>query len=262
MVKLFRLSQMIIEYLLHSKSCMTSERNELSLKLDNSRCELENAIKDLDKSKTCINDIKKDLKLAKKSLYGYEMMARMRQEQGNGLQEKFKCQFCHKAFSSLDYRKQHEERRHSGLVSPPAVMEHAKSTEPKPDSPEMLKILQLIEKLALATEEKENLKSQQTARAQKDALERLELQKDFQELRNALSREMETEIKKLKSEREELRDLVVTNTKIRNQCVERCLMLVIWKMTTRMGRVESRPRKAQQGNGKNTSIKWRKNSTS
>ena len=209
MVKLFRLSQMIIEYLLHSQSFLLSERDGMSRKFEESRIELQNTRLELEKSKQDAVNIKKDLKIAKKTVYAYDMMAKLRQEQGGATIERHKCQFCHKAFSTTDYRKQHEERRHSGLLSPAPVVEAPKET--KKENPELQKILEAVDKLIEVAQRNEKQKEigEDKLKVERAELDRVLLQKDFLNLRNEVNREMDGEISKLKAEREELRDLIV-----------------------------------------------------
>jgi len=123
-IKLFRLAQLTIEYLLHSQEflqkCLTDKDTKFAahdekLNYAESQCDL---YKDeLSKKRESYKDLKKELHKAKKLIGDYQLMVR------SGASGLFKCPSCTKSFVSEYYLECHVERRHPEEIKsshPPA----------------------------------------------------------------------------------------------------------------------------------------------
>jgi hypothetical protein len=214
MVKLFKLSQLIIEFLLHSQSCLLKDRQD-----DLDRCKVlieskSDLERDLEKANRDVEDCKREIKSLKKNLFVYELMSK---KPGNGKGEYYQCQYCPKAFSTLEYRIAHEKRRHPGLMSPKEFVSPPK-LEPKEEKPskELLKVVELIELMSKAQIHEQESKEEREAELKvekKLEQEKLRFEKEFQQLTAKMNQKMEEEMIKLKQDREAFENLVNSQAK-------------------------------------------------
>ncbi|XP_028392476.1 uncharacterized protein LOC114517034 [Dendronephthya gigantea] len=105
-VKLFQLSQLIIEYLMHSQQFLQFKINEMEATLKDNEQGLEKKSKELEEKQNSVNHLKKENRKARKMLAEYQLMMR------TGASGMHKCPFCPKVFVSNDYLLAHLQRRH------------------------------------------------------------------------------------------------------------------------------------------------------
>eukprot|EP00835_Amoeboradix_gromovi_P001992 NODE_103_length_20051_cov_0.229401.p4 type:complete len:552 gc:universal NODE_103_length_20051_cov_0.229401:17830-16175(-) len=114
LIKLFKLSQLLNEYLM-TKNKHVQERNN---ELEKSLSEVEYSMKDLKNNRLNQNneyeDLKKENKLLKKTVYAYQMAHKL---PNNQVSSYFKCEFCSKSFTSDSYLESHVKRRHADCLS-------------------------------------------------------------------------------------------------------------------------------------------------
>ncbi|XP_075056005.1 cilium assembly protein DZIP1-like isoform X2 [Mixophyes fleayi] len=107
LVKLFRLAQFTIEYLLHSQDYLTSNVQKLEEKVHASLCEAEQVKQKMIKQSAEIKSLKEECKLRKKIIATQQMMV------SAGAGSYHKCQHCEKAFMNYSYLQDHIKRRHN-----------------------------------------------------------------------------------------------------------------------------------------------------
>jgi hypothetical protein len=208
MLKLFQIAQLIIEFLLHSQSCILKERNEIieQFKLateTTASLEEEIAVKRRE-----LDDSKKELKSLKKTLFVYEIMSKKPGIQGRG-SDYFQCQYCSKAFSTLEFRIAHEKRRHASLLSPKG--EEKIALKETPPSKEFLKVVELIEVMTKSQKKEQEQIDQRDVEIKTERLlqqERLRFERELQEITAKMHQKMEEEMYKLQQDREAFEKLV------------------------------------------------------
>lgn len=108
-IKLFRLSQMSIEYLIYTQNYLETLTKTLDLHYKTSYEETAR-IRDLIKKQHTENTVlKKELRLKQKTLSTYEYLLKLPAEQGS---EFYKCKQCTKFFISKKYLQKHYVRAH------------------------------------------------------------------------------------------------------------------------------------------------------
>jgi zinc finger protein DZIP1 len=108
-VKLFRLSQLTIEYLLYTQDYFQSVNKVLDTKgreWHTQAKELENKLKSKMEE---LKGMKKELKIKQKTLGTYEYLLRLPPEQEQNV---MKCKHCPKFFLSKQYLQKHYQRHH------------------------------------------------------------------------------------------------------------------------------------------------------
>jgi len=118
-LKLFRLAQLTIEYLLHCQDYLQqclSERDgqlaQLNESLHASAVEQEKRSSELHQRNDAYKNLKKELSKCKKLIADYQLMVRA------GAGGLHKCTYCQKSFVSETYLKGHLERRHGTSLTP------------------------------------------------------------------------------------------------------------------------------------------------
>ena len=108
-IKLFKLSQLSIEYLLYTQSYLESLCKALDLQYKHTyekTHKIEEAIK---KYQVELKTMRKELKLKQKTLSTYEYLMKVPTEQE---QEVIRCKHCHKFFVAKSYLQKHYLRHH------------------------------------------------------------------------------------------------------------------------------------------------------
>lgn len=106
-VKLFKLSQLTIEYLLHSQEYLTGVVGTFDEKIKAAQEEIAKTKEELEKEKKELADVKKESHKRKKLLIAQQHMIHA----GSGSYNK--CPFCSKAFLNSTFLQSHITRRHS-----------------------------------------------------------------------------------------------------------------------------------------------------
>ncbi|XP_063809093.1 cilium assembly protein DZIP1 isoform X2 [Pseudophryne corroboree] len=107
LVKLFRLAQFTIEYLLHSQEYLTSHVQTLEEKMHATLCEAEQIKCKVVKQSEEMKSLKEECKRRKKIIATQQMLVTA------GAASYHKCQYCEKAFMNYSYLQDHIKRRHN-----------------------------------------------------------------------------------------------------------------------------------------------------
>jgi len=108
-VKLFKISQLSIEYLLYTQSYLDSLSKALDMHYK-STYEMTQAREDhLRRYKSELTTLKKELKMKQKTLATYECLLKLPPEVETNVT---KCPYCHKFFVARKYLRSHYERHH------------------------------------------------------------------------------------------------------------------------------------------------------
>lgn len=120
-VKIFKLAQMIIEYLLHSQEFLTSKLSGFENRLKHAEQDHEATKAELGKQKEELMAVKKESHKRKKLLIAQQQLIHA----GSGSYNK--CPFCSKAFLNSSFLQSHIHRRHGG--SSPSSKDSQQTTE-------------------------------------------------------------------------------------------------------------------------------------
>lgn len=177
-IKLFRLAQLIIEYLLHSQQFLSANLSAENKTLQESLETTERVKKELDEKKEAYKKLKKECQKQKQWIAEYQLLIRA------GASGSHKCPYCAKSFVSHEYVIAHLSRRHgehtsqvNGMVIsmvPPVKSVGAVTMETKPGMTEKEKNdleeeLQMI-KLRLQKTERELQEEKKLTQSQRDKL--------------------------------------------------------------------------------------------
>ncbi|XP_066024829.1 cilium assembly protein DZIP1 isoform X2 [Pocillopora verrucosa] len=177
-IKLFRLAQLIIEYLLHSQQFLSANLEAENKTLQESLETTERVKKELDGKKEAYKKLKKECQKQKQWIAEYQLLIRA------GASGSHKCPYCAKSFVSHEYVIAHLSRRHgehtsqvNGMVIstvPPVKSVGAVTMETKPGMTEKEKNdleeeLQMI-KLRLQKTERELQEEKKLTQSQRDKL--------------------------------------------------------------------------------------------
>ena len=108
-IKLFRLSQMSVEYLIYTQNYLETLTKTLDLHYKQSHEETARIREAIKKQQTENSVLKKELRLKQKTLSTYEYLLKLPAEQGS---EFYKCKQCQKFFISKKYLQKHYTRAH------------------------------------------------------------------------------------------------------------------------------------------------------
>ncbi|KAJ3060290.1 Zinc finger protein dzip1l, partial [Rhizoclosmatium hyalinum] len=128
-LKLFKISQLIIEYLVHTQDFLTDTQAVLSQDLQSTLDQLEVLTGKFEKQTTEFNAMKKENRNLKKTLYAYQLMARVPGYTGGGAgadgggneaASYHRCIHCTKVFKAAVFLENHMLRRHPEVAPRPA----------------------------------------------------------------------------------------------------------------------------------------------
>ncbi|KAK3730168.1 hypothetical protein QZH41_016005 [Actinostola sp. cb2023] len=186
-IKLFNLSQLIIEYLLHSQEYLSSNLETEVKKVQETMQSAEEVRKELEQKSEAQSKLKKENKRLKKWVAEYQLMMRA------GSSGIHKCPHCAKAFVSQEYLTAHLSRRHgnsthmNGYItsSKPVHVDvstkHVTNGEVDPDKLAMLDEMKQIKERLYATERE--LMNERTAREMNSAREKDQVRNDQSKLK-------------------------------------------------------------------------------
>uniref|UniRef100_A0A3B4DMZ1 Cilium assembly protein DZIP1 n=1 Tax=Pygocentrus nattereri TaxID=42514 RepID=A0A3B4DMZ1_PYGNA len=106
LLKLFRLAQLTVEYLLHSQDCLTVSLQAAEERLQAEAQEREQLKAQLQKQIQDAKSLKEELKQRKKIIASQQAMITA------GIANYHKCQHCEKAFMNASFLQSHMQRRH------------------------------------------------------------------------------------------------------------------------------------------------------
>eukprot|EP00112_Aurelia_sp_Birch-Aquarium-sp1_P017815 Seg417.17 transcript_id=Seg417.17/GoldUCD/mRNA.D3Y31 product="Zinc finger protein DZIP1L" protein_id=Seg417.17/GoldUCD/D3Y31 len=107
LIKLFKLAQLLIEYLLHSQEYLQGYISQFESQIKNAVQDQAKLQADIEKKNNAYRGLKKEYQKSKKLIAEYQLMLRA------GASGFHKCPFCTKSFLSDDFLKAHIVRRHS-----------------------------------------------------------------------------------------------------------------------------------------------------
>uniref|UniRef100_A0A4W3I425 C2H2-type domain-containing protein n=1 Tax=Callorhinchus milii TaxID=7868 RepID=A0A4W3I425_CALMI len=110
LLKMFRLAQLTIEYLLHSQEYLTSNLQIYEEKLQAADSEKEQIKKEFCKLSEEIKSQKEECKRRKQIISSQQMMIQA------GANNYHKCQYCDKSFMSHFFKQNHVQRRHQEQI--------------------------------------------------------------------------------------------------------------------------------------------------
>ncbi|KND02813.1 uncharacterized protein SPPG_01894 [Spizellomyces punctatus DAOM BR117] len=232
-IKLFQLSQLTIEYLLHSQDYLLDHRKVLTDQVEELRERLAGLTKECESQKSELGGMKKETRILRKSLYAYQLMTKM-PGVGSGVAGHInnattttttyhRCPICPKIFISTVYLDSHMQRRHP--TSPGAIpvkdsdaVSHPKREKQEDPTPPLAeKIVEGMERVtARMAEVERQLRREMEGRLEKEIKEReatlsqtlnhqkLAYEREIQDLKTTLHQELDQERKALLEERQEL----------------------------------------------------------
>uniref|UniRef100_A0A8C4ST13 C2H2-type domain-containing protein n=1 Tax=Erpetoichthys calabaricus TaxID=27687 RepID=A0A8C4ST13_ERPCA len=106
LLKLFRLAQLMLEYLLHSQEYLTCSLQVEEGKVHALTCEKEQMMREMEKQAEEIKSLKEECRKRKKIISTQQTMIQA------GVANYHKCQCCEKAFMNYSFLQSHIQRRH------------------------------------------------------------------------------------------------------------------------------------------------------
>ncbi|XP_067394827.1 cilium assembly protein DZIP1L [Emydura macquarii macquarii] len=197
LLKVLKMAQLIIEYLLHSQEYLSASLTLQEEQLQATLEELKHAKQQLDKQAEELKGVKEESRRRKKMIATQQLLLQA------GTNNYHKCQLCDKAFMNYSYLQAHVQRRHTEASD--AERQKKKQVEQMEDEIQELK-MKLKETHALLEIEKEAETQRRVQEAEK-ALQREE------EGRRGFERWKEEERTKFQKEMDGLRQLFLTEFK-------------------------------------------------
>ncbi|XP_053540036.1 cilium assembly protein DZIP1 [Ictalurus punctatus] len=199
LLKLFRLAQLTIEYLLHSQDYLALSLQAAEEQLQTNAKEKQNLQAQLQKQSQDSKSLKEELKHRKKIIASQQAMI------SAGLANYHKCQHCDKAFMSTAFLQSHVQRRHPVEHDTKLITDNQKDLQTMKLQEE---IIRLQDQLTLAKSEMETLQKDYNTkqendltRKQADFMKQLEVWKEnehvrmnskIDEVKQACQREMDS----------------------------------------------------------------------
>ncbi|KAJ3320558.1 Zinc finger protein dzip1 [Boothiomyces sp. JEL0866] len=210
MLKLFQLAQLIIEFLLYTQTDLIQKNNATIDTNNNLKIDIDQLNSKLVTQQTQLESGRKEIKTLKKAVYAYELMTKMPGAQPNAAPDVIyhRCRFCPKAFSSRSYLQSHEERRHSDLLSEEIAL-NPKHSKDESTKKELEKMTELLEKITAS--KSEPIKQEPNEEVLKQ--EKLQFEKELQEIKSAMYKEIEQEKELLRKDREAFEKLIAKQGK-------------------------------------------------
>ncbi|KAB5583866.1 hypothetical protein PHYPO_G00100700 [Pangasianodon hypophthalmus] len=167
LLKLFRLAQLTIEYLLHSQDCLTLSLQAAEQQLQTETREKQHLQVQLQKQSQDAKLLKEELKQRKKIIASQQAMI------SAGLTNYHKCQHCEKAFMNISFLQRHLQRRHPVEHDIKLIADNQKDLQTKKLQEE---IIRLQDQLTLAKSEMETQQKDYNTKQEKDLTQK---QADF-----------------------------------------------------------------------------------
>ncbi|KAI5613499.1 zinc finger protein Dzip1 isoform 1, partial [Silurus asotus] len=242
LLKLFRLAQLTIEYLLHSQDC-------LALSLQTAEEQFQTGVKEkqqlqvqLQKQSQDIKSLKDELKQRKKIIASQQAMI------SAGLSNYHKCQHCEKAFMNTSFLQSHMKRRHPMEHDMKLITDNQKDLQTIKLQEE---IIRLQDQLNLAKSEMEAQQKDYNTKQEKDLtqkqadfMKQLEVWKENERVR------MNSRIDEVKQAcQKDMESIVQKNQSLENQ--------VLKLQQSSKVQENMQPVKGQAGFGKNSEDKHR-----
>ncbi|XP_057194842.1 cilium assembly protein DZIP1 isoform X2 [Triplophysa rosa] len=166
LIKLFRLAQLTVEYLLHSQDCLSISLQAAEERLVAEAREREQLCVQLQKKTQDAKHLKEELKQRKKIIASQQAMFNA------GMSANYhKCQHCEKAFMNASFLQSHVRRRHSTEFDIKLMTDNQKKIQTMKLQDEINK---LQEQLTLVTSQMETQQKDYTAKQEKELIQRQE----------------------------------------------------------------------------------------
>ncbi|XP_073707826.1 cilium assembly protein DZIP1 isoform X2 [Garra rufa] len=166
LIKLFRLAQLTVEYLLHSQDCLSISLQGAEERLQAEAKEREQLCVQLQKKSQDAKTLKEELKQRKKIIASQQAMF------SAGIGANYhKCQHCEKAFLNVSFLQSHMQRRHQTEFDIKLMTDNQKKIQTMKLQDEINK---LQEQLTLVTSQMETQQKDYTAKQEKDLIQRQE----------------------------------------------------------------------------------------
>ncbi|KAG7467000.1 hypothetical protein MATL_G00148600 [Megalops atlanticus] len=230
LLKLFRLAQLTVEYLLHSQDYLTQSLQGAEEKLQASVLEREQLQGQLHKQAEDVKGLKEELRQRKKIIISQQSMINA------GLGSYHKCQHCDKAFMNSSFLQSHMQRRHPEEYDIRLISEKQRKVQAVKLQEEIDKLKEqlTLTRSQLETQQAHMVKAsqEQEQRAKEEEVLR-QLERWKQEERERLSRQMEemremflkeskdlkTELQQYKSQVNQLSEMEESNRKMRSNII-------------------------------------------
>uniref|UniRef100_A0A8C1SUW9 Cilium assembly protein DZIP1 n=1 Tax=Cyprinus carpio TaxID=7962 RepID=A0A8C1SUW9_CYPCA len=166
LIKLFRLAQLTVEYLLHSQDCLSISLQAAEERLQAQAREREQLCIQLQKKTQDAKTLKEELKQRKKIIASQQAMF------STGIGANYhKCQHCEKAFMNVSFLQSHMQRRHPSEFDIKLMTDNQKKIQTMKLQEEISK---LQEQLTLVTSQMETQQKDYTAKQEKELIQRQE----------------------------------------------------------------------------------------
>ncbi|NP_001299827.1 cilium assembly protein DZIP1 isoform 1 [Danio rerio] len=166
LIKLFRLAQLTVEYLLHSQDCLSISLQAAEERLLAEAREREQICVQLQKKTQDAKALKEELKQRKKIIASQQAMF------SAGISANYhKCQHCEKAFMNASFLQSHMQRRHPSEFDMKLMTDNQKKIQTVKLQDEINK---LQEQLTLVTSQMETQQKDYTAKQEKELIQRQE----------------------------------------------------------------------------------------
>ncbi|XP_043096939.1 zinc finger protein Dzip1 isoform X1 [Puntigrus tetrazona] len=164
LIKLFRLAQLTVEYLLHSQDCLSISLQAAEEKLQAEAREREQLCVQLQKKNQEAKTLKEELKQRKKIIASQQAMF------STGIGANYhKCLHCEKAFMNASFLQSHMQRRHPTEFDIKLMTDNQKKIQTMKLQEEINK---LQEQLTLVTSQMETQQKDYTAKQEKELIQR------------------------------------------------------------------------------------------
>ncbi|KAI4886638.1 hypothetical protein NFI96_012765 [Prochilodus magdalenae] len=165
LLKLFRLAQLTVEYLLHSQDCLTLSLQAAEERLQAEAQEREQLREQLQKQTQDAKSLKEELKQRKKIIASQQAIITA------GIANYHKCQHCEKAFMNVSFLQSHMQRRHPMEYDIKLMTDNQKKVHTVKLQEE---INRLQEQLTLARSQMETQQRDNSAKQEKDLTQKQE----------------------------------------------------------------------------------------
>uniref|UniRef100_A0A8C2B0E4 Cilium assembly protein DZIP1 n=1 Tax=Cyprinus carpio TaxID=7962 RepID=A0A8C2B0E4_CYPCA len=166
LIKLFRLAQLTVEYLLHSQDCLSISLQAAEERLQAEAREREQLCVQLEKKTQEAKTLKEELKQRKKIIASQQAMF------STGIGANYhKCQHCEKAFMNASFLQSHMQRRHPTEFDIKRMPDNQKKIQTMKLQEEINK---LQEQLTLVTSQMETQQKDCTSKQEKELIQRQE----------------------------------------------------------------------------------------
>ncbi|XP_007244256.3 cilium assembly protein DZIP1 isoform X1 [Astyanax mexicanus] len=165
LLKLFRLAQFTVEYLLHSQDCLTLSLQAAEERVQAEVQEREQLRAQLQKQTQDAKSLKEELKQRKKIITSQQSMITA------GMANYHKCHHCEKAFMNASFLQSHMERRHPAEYDIKLLNDNQKKVQTMKLQEE---VNRLHEQLTMARSQMEAQQKDHSAKQEKDLTQRHE----------------------------------------------------------------------------------------